>query len=234
VHLRRDNPVVPSDLEQIPNLLNFIQNNGTISGNHHTPLISHTATDIITAQTGVYGDRMGILVANSYGFFKPDGSVGFNSGVEGPKHRNRGNGGAGQIGRDVLGDGRETQHIDVQHLAGALRRFEILAAVVPQFRSPKSKLFRTVDCFTTSAWRSSWLRMAVRMKSALFESNPSCTARQPRRRRRRALSRCAARPHGQREAVAALIFRDQIPAARLTLVKPGRFVCCRNSPLLPR
>src|SRR5262245_33682247 len=76
VHLRRDNPNVPSDLEQMPNLLNFILNNGTISGNHHTPLISHTATDILTAQTGVYGDRMGVPVANSYGFFRPDGSVG--------------------------------------------------------------------------------------------------------------------------------------------------------------
>lgn len=79
VHLRRDNPDVPSDLEQMPNLLNFVQSNGTISGNHHTPLISHTATDILTAQTGVYGDRMGIPVANSYGYFKPDGSVAFNS-----------------------------------------------------------------------------------------------------------------------------------------------------------
>jgi arylsulfatase A-like enzyme len=79
VHLRRDNPNVPSDLEQMPNLLSFIQNNGTISGNHRTPLISHTATDILTAQTGVYGDRMGVPVANSYGFFKPDGSIGFTS-----------------------------------------------------------------------------------------------------------------------------------------------------------
>jgi hypothetical protein len=79
VHLRRDNPDVPSDLEQMPNLLNFIQNNGTISGNHHTPLISHTATDILTAQTGVYGNRMGIPVSNSYGFFRPDGSVSFTS-----------------------------------------------------------------------------------------------------------------------------------------------------------
>jgi hypothetical protein len=79
VHLRRDNPNVPSDLEQMPNLLNFIQDNGVISGNHHTPLISHTATDILTMQTGVYGDRMGIPVSNSYGYFKPDGSVGFNS-----------------------------------------------------------------------------------------------------------------------------------------------------------
>ena len=52
---------------------------GTINGNHHTPLISHTAHDIVTALTGVYGDRSGIPVSNSYGFFKPDGSVGFTS-----------------------------------------------------------------------------------------------------------------------------------------------------------
>jgi arylsulfatase A-like enzyme len=79
VHLRRDNPNVPSDLEQMPNLLNFLQNNGTISGNHYTPLISHTAHDIVTALTGVYGDRSGIPVSNSYGFFNSNGSVGFTS-----------------------------------------------------------------------------------------------------------------------------------------------------------
>ena len=79
VHLRRDNPNVPSDLEQMPNLLNFLTNNGTISGNHHTPLISHTADDIITGMTGLYGDRQGIPVANSYGFYRNDGSIGFSS-----------------------------------------------------------------------------------------------------------------------------------------------------------
>jgi hypothetical protein len=79
VHLRRDNPNVPSDLEQMPNLLNFLQGNGVVSGNNHTPLISHTAHDIVTGLTGVYGDRNGIPVANSYGFFRSDGSVGFSS-----------------------------------------------------------------------------------------------------------------------------------------------------------
>ena len=79
VHLRRDNPNVPSDLEQMPNLLNFLQDNGTVSGNHFTPLISHTAQDIVTTLTGLYGDRFGFTVANSYGFFRPDGSVGFQS-----------------------------------------------------------------------------------------------------------------------------------------------------------
>jgi hypothetical protein len=79
VHLRRDNPNVPSDLEQMPNLLNFLLANGTVSGNHYTPLISHTAQDIVTALTGVYGERFGFTVANSYGYFRPDGSVGFNS-----------------------------------------------------------------------------------------------------------------------------------------------------------
>jgi hypothetical protein len=79
VHLRRDNPNVPSDLEQMPHLLNFLQDNGTLSGNHYTPLISHTAQDIVSSLTGLYGDRFGWTVANSYGYFRQDGSVGFQS-----------------------------------------------------------------------------------------------------------------------------------------------------------
>ena len=71
VHFRRDNPNVPSDLEQMRNLLNFIEKNGVLLTNHHTPLISHTADDIITSLTGVYGDRQGIPVANSFGYFLP-------------------------------------------------------------------------------------------------------------------------------------------------------------------
>src|SRR3979490_2257921 len=57
VHLRRDNPNVPSDLEQMPNLLQFLEHQGVLLTNHHTPLISHTADDIITTLTGTYGDR---------------------------------------------------------------------------------------------------------------------------------------------------------------------------------
>src|SRR5260221_7528899 len=57
-HFTRDNPNVPSDLEQMPHLLNFLENNGVLLTNHHTPLISHTATDILTSLTGVYGDHM--------------------------------------------------------------------------------------------------------------------------------------------------------------------------------
>ena len=79
VHLRRDNPNVPSDLEQMPNLLQFLENQGALLTNHHTPLISHTADDIITTLTGTYGDRHGQPVANSYGYFRADGSVGFSS-----------------------------------------------------------------------------------------------------------------------------------------------------------
>lgn len=74
-HFTRDNPNVPSDLEQMPNLLNFIEGNGVLLSNHHTPLISHTATDILTSFTGVYGDRMGVPVANSFRYFTPTGST---------------------------------------------------------------------------------------------------------------------------------------------------------------
>ncbi len=73
-HFTRDNPNVPSDLEQMPNLLNFIKSNGVLLTNHHTPLISHTATDILTSLTGVYGDRHGVPVANSFRYFNPDGT----------------------------------------------------------------------------------------------------------------------------------------------------------------
>src|SRR5258708_31701298 len=65
VHFRRDNPSVPSDLEQMPHLLNFIEGSGTLLANEHTPLISHTANDLLTGITGVYGDQHGIPISNS-------------------------------------------------------------------------------------------------------------------------------------------------------------------------
>src|SRR5271170_394198 len=52
VHYARDNPNVPSDLEQIPNLLNFITGNGTLISHEHTPLI-----------------------ANEYNYYTPSGST---------------------------------------------------------------------------------------------------------------------------------------------------------------
>src|SRR5215813_13447912 len=48
VHFFRDNPNVPSDLELMPNLLQFIENNGVMMSNNHTPLIAHTAVDSLT------------------------------------------------------------------------------------------------------------------------------------------------------------------------------------------
>ncbi len=78
VHFRRDNPNVPSDLEQIPNLLNFLEGNGTVLTNHWTPLISHTSVDITTSLTGVYGDKFGFSIGNSFGLFQK-GVAGFHS-----------------------------------------------------------------------------------------------------------------------------------------------------------
>ncbi|HEY5989906.1 MAG TPA: hypothetical protein VIV12_26510, partial [Streptosporangiaceae bacterium] len=75
VHFFRDNPNVPSDLELIPSLLNFIEHNGTLASNTHTPLIAHTANDILTTQTGLYGDRQGMPISNGYRTFNPDGST---------------------------------------------------------------------------------------------------------------------------------------------------------------
>lgn len=73
VHLRRDNPNVPSDLEQTPNLLNFLEDRGTLFTNHYTSLISHTSVGILTALTGVYADKFGVSIGNSFGLFDSNG-----------------------------------------------------------------------------------------------------------------------------------------------------------------
>src|SRR5215510_14228800 len=73
-HFLRDNGNVPSDLEQMPHLLNFIKGNGTLLTDDHTVLISHTATGILSTLTGVYPDRMGQPVSNSFRYFTPSGT----------------------------------------------------------------------------------------------------------------------------------------------------------------
>ena len=78
-HLLRDRTNFASDLELMPHLKNFLSDNGTLSDNHHTILISHTGGGILSALTGLYPDRTGQAVSNSYGFFRPNGSVGFSS-----------------------------------------------------------------------------------------------------------------------------------------------------------
>jgi hypothetical protein len=75
VHFFRDNPDVPSDMEMLPNLLNFLEDNGTVLSNNHTPLIAHTADDLLTTFTGLYGDRQGMPIANDYQVFNPDGTT---------------------------------------------------------------------------------------------------------------------------------------------------------------
>ena len=75
VHYFRDNPNVPSDLQQMPNLLKFFTKNGTFLSNNHTPLIAHTADDILTTFTGLYGDRHGMPISNSYQAYNADGTT---------------------------------------------------------------------------------------------------------------------------------------------------------------
>jgi hypothetical protein len=78
-HFTRDRPDVPSDLEQMPHLLGFLQGQGTLFTNDHTILISHTAGGILASLTGLYPDRNGQTVTNSYDYFRPDGTPTFTS-----------------------------------------------------------------------------------------------------------------------------------------------------------
>jgi hypothetical protein len=76
-HYNRDRSNVASDLEQMPHLLNFLTSNGTLFTNDHTILISHTAGGILSSLTGLYPDRSGINVSNSYFYFPPSGTPAF-------------------------------------------------------------------------------------------------------------------------------------------------------------
>ena len=85
-HLMRDQTKagsnVASDLEQMPHLLNFIRGNGTMMANDHTILISHTAGGILSSLTGVYPDRNGQTVTNSYVRTSATGAFSFPSSFE--------------------------------------------------------------------------------------------------------------------------------------------------------
>jgi len=78
-HYMRDRPDVASDLQQMPHLLNFLTSNGTLFTNDHTILISHTAGGIVSTQTGLYPDRHGLGVSNSYFYFPPSKTPAFSS-----------------------------------------------------------------------------------------------------------------------------------------------------------
>jgi hypothetical protein len=74
VHLERDNANVPSDIQQIPALYNFLRHQGTLLSNDHTVLISHTADGITSTETGLYPSEDGLGVANSFEYLVPYGS----------------------------------------------------------------------------------------------------------------------------------------------------------------
>src|SRR5437870_5909723 len=78
-HFMRDNASVKSDLEQMPHLLNFLTSKGTLMTNDHTVLISHTAGGILSTLTGLYPDRQGQTVSNSYDYYKSTGAPTFTS-----------------------------------------------------------------------------------------------------------------------------------------------------------
>ena len=74
IHFFRDNRDVPSDLELMPHLRDFIEQQGVMMSNSHTPLIAHTAEDSLAIYTGLYGDRRGMPISNSYRTYNANGT----------------------------------------------------------------------------------------------------------------------------------------------------------------
>jgi hypothetical protein len=59
----------------MPHLLSYMRDNGSLLSNDHTILISHTGGGFVTALTGLYPDRHGITVSNSYSWFDNHGTA---------------------------------------------------------------------------------------------------------------------------------------------------------------
>jgi hypothetical protein len=78
-HFNRDSPNIQSDLEQMPHLKSFLEGQGTLFTNDHTILISHTAGGILSSLTGLYPDRQGQTVSNSYDYYPPSKVPAFTS-----------------------------------------------------------------------------------------------------------------------------------------------------------
>ena len=74
VHLTRDNPNVPSDLEQMPALYDFLKQYGVVLADTHD-VLSHTATNFISNQTGLYPDRTAITQSNSGQYYDSSGAT---------------------------------------------------------------------------------------------------------------------------------------------------------------
>jgi hypothetical protein len=74
VHLDRDTPNVPSDIEQIPALYDFLKDDGSLLSDDHTGLISHTADGITSTETGLYPGDEGLGVSNSFEYFSKSGT----------------------------------------------------------------------------------------------------------------------------------------------------------------
>jgi hypothetical protein len=73
--LSRDSATVPSDLEQMPHLLDFLEANGTVLGANHAALASLTG-GVLTSLTGLYPDRHGQAIGDGWRYYRADGSTG--------------------------------------------------------------------------------------------------------------------------------------------------------------
>ena len=85
-------PTCPRTSSRCRTLNDFIQDNGVMLSNNHTPLIAHTAEDSLAIYTGLYGDRHGMPISNTYRTWNPNGTVELGRLVrllDGPEQRRR-------------------------------------------------------------------------------------------------------------------------------------------------
>jgi len=74
-----------------------------------------------------------------------ESSLDFRADMQRSQHNDRGNRGAGKLGRHIAGNAGKSQHVDVECLPGCAHRFEIFTAVVPQTELQAFSSYRLPD-----------------------------------------------------------------------------------------
>ena len=69
LNVARGNSNGPSDLEQLPHLLHFLENNGTVLTNHHSDSHAQPVANALTAVTGLYPERFAPTFASTSGYW---------------------------------------------------------------------------------------------------------------------------------------------------------------------
>ena len=209
---------MPSDIEQMPNLLNFLKDNGTLETNDHTILISHTGGGILSTLTGLYPDRHGQAVSNSYNYFRAGrhqsaSRPAFKYWTDNTDGGNPANSPPTPSADTELQHGQHRPGLARRHRRGAQRAGAVGALHARRLRRRQRRASRT-QCSRTTTRSSSGHAGAHDPRGCRRRRRHEHQGRQRRRLRRRADDHASNRRRDRRDRVDRRTSGPPVPPAR--------------------